>query len=137
MSKLEKILLSFSLTLTVFAIGFMFVSQTKPVEGSVSFGNSYHSTTTRAFNGTAMANGQLVQTGPGDLGSVVITGAGTGVINIYDATSTGPHSDYATSTIATFPASTAAGTYTFDAQYYRGLLIEIVGSVATSTITYR
>lgn len=137
MTKLEKILLSFSITFSIFVVGFMLFKNPQPVYGSVSQGSSYHSTTTRAFNGTALTNLSLLQLGPGDLGSVVITGAGTGVINIYDATTTGPHSDSATTTIASFPASTAAGTYTFDAQYYKGLIIEIIGSAATSTITYR
>ncbi len=109
----------------------------KQTDASVSRFAEYQGTTTRAFNGTAMANLQLIQSGPGTLGSVVITGAGTGVINFYDATSTGPHSDYATTTIATFPASTAAGTYTFDVLFTRGLVYEIVGTAATSTVTYR
>ncbi len=136
MTTLEKILLTLSIVLSVFLAVFI---STKPNQsfGSVGQGGSYHSTTTRAFNGTAMANGQLLQLGPGDLGSVVITGAGTGIINIYDATSTITNRQTGTTTLATFPASTAAGTYTFDAQYYNGLVIEVSGSVATSTITYR
>lgn len=138
MKKIEKILLALATTFTVFVFVFVATRNTTPiVQGSVSQGSSYHSTTTRAFNGNAIANGQLLQLGPGDLGSVVITGAGTGVINIYDGTTTAAHTDSATTTIASFPASTTAGTYTFDAQYYKGLIIETVGSVATSTITYR
>lgn len=99
---------------------------------------SYQSTTTRsAFNGAALASPSVLSTGFGTLGSVIITGAGTGIINLYDATSTAAHSDYATTTLASFPASTAAGDYVFDVEYKRGLVVEIIGTVGTSTITWK
>lgn len=135
MNKIEKTLLALAFIFT----GFVFYqvhAGTTPF-GSVVQNSSYHSTTTRAFNGNAIANGQLIQSGSGDLGSVVITGAGTGIITIYDATSTITNRQLGTTTLATFPASTAAGTYQFDSQYYYGLVVETSGSVATSTITYR
>lgn len=135
MNKIEKALLALAFIFTGLVF-FQVHTGTTPF-GSVVQNSSYHSTTTRAFNGNAIANGQLIQSGSGDLGSVVITGAGTGIITIYDATSTVTNRQLGTTTLATFPASTAAGTYQFDSQYYYGLVIETSGSVATSTITYR
>lgn len=139
----QKIVLSFSISLTVFALGFMFMMLNRPenVYGSVSLGSDYVATTTReSLSGVAMVTKSLTPTGQltnGVFGAFVITGANTGIVNFYDATTTGPHSDHATTTLASFPASTAANTYTFDAAYHRGLLVEIIGTVSTSTILYR
>ncbi len=107
--------------------------------GSVDQGSEYHSTTTSTGRFTVP---YTLQTGNGALGSVVITGAATGVINIYDATTTNSSlrsSDQASSSIllATFPASTAANTYTFDALFYRGLIYDVVGVQPTTTVTWR
>lgn len=139
MKKLEKILLAFGITLTIFALVLVATrNQTKIVDASVAFGNDYHSTTTVvAITGGALPRYSLLQLGPGTFGSLVITGANTGIINVYDGTTTSNHSDSATTTIATFPASAGTGTYTFDAQYYKGLIVEIIGVAPTSTITYR
>ncbi len=83
-----------------------------------------------------------MQSGPATLGSVVITGAAAGVINIYDATTSNVNlrtGNVPTSTIlkATFPASAAAGTYTFDTTVTNGLYVSILGTMPTTTITYR
>lgn len=144
MTKLTKASLVFVITLCILLTTFTIFTFTKNTQqpqsaffGSVPLGGEYHSTTTRTVAGIALTSPTVLNTGPGALGSVVITGAGTGVINVYDGTTTTSHSDSATTTIATIPASAAAGTYTFDALYYKGLIIEIVGSAATSTITYR
>lgn len=107
--------------------------------GSTPRGGEYQGTTT-----TAGSFGPLVrvQAEPGALGSVVITGAAAGVINIYDATTTNVNlrtAQAATTTLllATFPASAAAGTYTFDRSFYNGLYVETIGTMPTTTITYR
>lgn len=107
--------------------------------GSVSISNEYHATTTSTgrFNVP-----YTLQTISGTLGSVIITGAATGVINIYDATTTNASlrsADQATSSIliATFPASAAANTYTFDQIFTRGLIYDVVGTMPTTTVTYR
>lgn len=126
-----------------------------PVLGSVEYGQSYSATTTntqalwRNYNviqGSAIGNispaGTRVATSvPTVLGSVIITSPGAKFC-LYDATSTVPNGEWATTTIACFAASTAAGTYTFDAQYQKGILLEhftvpTVSSWASSTITYR
>jgi len=106
--------------------------------GSVSVTSEYQATSTRnGFDGTALPTDRVLVTGPGTLGSVVILGAATGVINLYDATSSAQHTDYATTTIVAIPASLAAGTYTFDLVFKRGLMYEVVGTAPTSTITFR
>lgn len=110
-----------------------------PAFGSTGRGSEYQATTTVAVGFTQE---NLVQTGNGTLGSVVITGAAAGTINIYDATTSNVAlrtGQPASSTIllASFPLSAAAGTYTFDRVYFTGLYISIVGAVPTSTITFR
>ncbi len=111
----------------------------EPVEGSVSLNSEYHATTTT----TGSYLGEVVlQTGVGTLGSVVITGAAAGIINIYDATTsdiTKRAASMSTSSIllATFPASAATGTYTFDRVFYNGLYTSILTATPTTTITFR
>jgi hypothetical protein len=108
-----------------------------PLVGSVAVGNEYHATTT--YNGSGVptfATSQLlISNTSGTLGSVVITGAVAGAMIIKDATST---TDLSAKIVATFPASAAAGTYTFDTVLFRGLLVTTsAGLVPTTTITYR
>jgi hypothetical protein len=113
----------------------------KRAYGSVSVTDEYQATSTRnAFDGTpngGISTGKVLCTGPCTLGSIVITGADVGVIEFYDATSTAQHTDYATTTLVSISASTAAGTYTFDLQASRGLLYRVVGTAPTTTITFR
>lgn len=134
------VLASIAAILTLFAILIpkLQVSPDGQALGSITQGNEYFSTTTRsAVSGVELTNLKVLKIGPGSLGSVVITGAGTGIINLYDATSTVTNAEWATTSLAVFPASAAAGTYTFDAVFSKGLLFEEVGSVASSTITWR
>jgi len=108
-----------------------------PSFGSVGVSDEYMATTTRDFKGSVMPNLSVLKIGPGALGSVVITGAAAGQLTLYDATSTRTNTEWATTTLATFPLSTAAGTYTFDVAFKRGLLVEIITATGTSTITFR
>lgn len=139
MDKLTKILISVAISLSFIAI---LISINKParefITGSVSYGSEYQGTTTRAIPGTSLTSPTTLCSTNGVLGSLVITGANTGVINFYDGTTTSSHTDHATTTIATIPASTAAGTYTFDVSTRRGLIYDVAsGNTATATITYR
>lgn len=114
--------------------------------GSVSATNEYQATSTapNAVYGALTADA-LIRTGRGSLGSVVVTGAAAGVLNFYDATSTnvqnGRAAAMSTSTIliASLPASIAAGTYVFDAEFTNGLYIELEhsGTMPTTTVTWR
>lgn len=111
--------------------------------GSVSLANEYHSTSTRSLPvGTQIAALTLLDSGDTTLGSVIITGAGAGFINFYDATTSSVllrATTLATSsiTLASIPPSAAAGTYTFDLVAKYGLLMEVTGTAPTSTVTYR
>lgn len=116
-----------------------------PGFGSVAVSNDYIATTTAANTvfGASISADKVIKTGYGALGSVVITGANTGVVNFYNATTSDVNlrtGNIASSSIliASIPASAAAGTYTFDAQFTAGLLINVVsGNTPTTTITYR
>ncbi len=108
--------------------------------GSVGQGGECHATTTST--GRFVATTSLLQTGNGTLCSVIVTGAASGVIHFYDATTTAVNlrsADQATSSIliANLPASIVAGTYVFDFTFNRGLLVDIIGTMPTTTITYR
>lgn len=113
--------------------------------GSVNISNEYHATTTQYNTALIKAGqGQLVKTGSGALGSVVILASAPSTLYFYDATTTNVllrTDQKATSTIwlASFPASAAVGTYTFDSIFVDGLLIEgsSATNVPTTTITWR
>jgi len=126
------------LTLLVVLLPKLQVANDSQIYGSVSVSNGYLSTSTRsAVLGVALTSPTTLRTGTGLLGSVIITGAGAGQLNLYDGTSTAAHADYATTTLVTFPLSAAAGTYTFDVVFSRGLVYEVVGTAPTSTISFR
>lgn len=125
---------------TVVAV-FAFFHYQSTAYGSIQTGDEYQATTTYA--GHPDVDGvRLIKTGFGSLAQVTITGANTGLISIYNATTSDISqraAAKATSTIliADFPASAPAGTYVFDAVFTDGLLIVQSGTEATSTITYR
>lgn len=95
---------------------------------SVDFGSQYQSTTTNS-----LAASTTLAVGSGTFGSLIVTGASAGAVSVYDGTNTA----YSNRLIASFPASLAAGTYTFDAQYSKGLLVTVTGTAPTSTMTFR
>ena len=113
------------------------------VFGGVPVSSEYLATTATSSVSGTFANPRLLKTGGGALGSVTITGAGTGILLLVDATTTDINArtgQRATTTItlAEFPASTAAGTYVFDAQFNDGLILtRLSGAGPTSTITFR
>lgn len=133
MSKLQQTLLALAICFTVASLFITF--KVTPRAGSVSLGSEYLSTTTDA---TWNSSYNTVVSGPGTLGNVVVTLTSNAPIAFYDATTTGPHSDHPTTTIAAF-RTTTAGTYVFDAVFTRGLVVETVSTVgkASTTITYR
>jgi hypothetical protein len=117
---------------------------TRTAFGSVSVTDEYNATSTAASTVYgAFTTGRLIRTGTGSLGSVVITGANTGIINFYNATTSSVllrTGQKASSTIlmASVPASAAAGDYVFDSLYTDGLLVILEGGIMpTTTITYR
>ena len=113
--------------------------------GSVSVTSEYTSTSTAldAVYGAQTSTEFLIKSGRGTFGSFVITGADTGVVNFYDATTTdvtARAASKATSTLllASFPESTVAGTYVLDVIFKDGLLMFVEqGNMPTTTITWR
>lgn len=113
--------------------------------GSVNRANEYFATSTapNTVYGARSADFLAIE-GSGALGSIVISGAGTAGINVFDATTTNitlRAASMSTSSIliASVPPSAAAGTYTFDTLYEVALYIDIegAGNAPTTTITYR
>lgn len=132
-------------TACLFAVAMLLSMRTPIANGSTLQGQEYMATSTAPSTayGATISTSRVIRTGSGSLASVIITGANTGIVNFYDATTTNVSlrtGQAATSTIllASLPASLVAGTYVFDVVYSNGLLIDIVsGSVPTSTISYR
>jgi ABC-type cobalt transport system substrate-binding protein len=107
--------------------------------GGVTVGNEYIATTTPYYGDWT---DQLIKTGSGSIGSVVITKSGNVEFYLLDATSTQAIAtqgfNTTTKTLAAFPEDTAVGTYTFDATFFDGLVLEVVrGSTGSSTILFR
>ncbi|MES2224144.1 MAG: hypothetical protein V4469_04405 [Patescibacteria group bacterium] len=138
-------LISIVIILIAVIIAFGMVKRSEPLQtpdpnykpltaGSIQDGMAYNSTSTDATWG-ASAQRQLKTSG-GTLGSVVITSATAGAIfTIKNATST---IDPASTTLATFTAGALGGTYTFDAAFDRGLIVQMNSAiVASTTITWR
>lgn len=144
-------LLNYKTILSVAALGlavaFLLAVIQGPREaiGSARPGDEYMATSTAGSTayGATVTSGRMIKRGAGVLGTVVITGANTGVVNFYDATTTNVSlrtGNKATSTIliASFPASAAAGTYVFDDGVNDGIYIDLVsGTMPTTTVLYR
>lgn len=133
-------------TITMIFVGvlFAFKDESRIAIGSTIQGNDYQATTTaeNAVYGS-FTSSRLIKTGYGALGTVNITGANTGAINFYDATTTDitkrtGNVSSSSILIASIPASLTAGDYVFDIALSRGLYIDLVsGNMPTTTISYR
>jgi hypothetical protein len=142
-----KILLAVAILIVIGVLVMVQKPSLNPL-GSVSVGNAYLATSTRNFNGAALTNltrlkGSGNECVGGELSRVTITGANTGIIYFWDATTTNVNlrsSSQASSTIfiGSIPASAAANSYDFDADLKCGLIYELTTGLApTSTIMYR
>ena len=111
--------------------------------GSVSVTSEYTATTTGDIAAIERDESTDFQLSPrfGTLGSVTITGTGAGELFIFDATTTDNElrASISTSslTLIHIPASLAVGTYVFDTLFTTGIVVVEVGTVHTSTITFR
>lgn len=126
-------------SLALLLSAYLLVSQSFKVEASTIQGSDYNATTTFA---ASAPNERLIKTGSGSLGSVVITGKNTGLMTLYNATTSNVNlrtGNKATSTImlVDYPTNAPEGNYVFDIQFTDGLLLVTTTGVATSTITYR
>lgn len=103
------------------------IKQYEPTLGSVQIGSSYQSTTTA--QGITAGTYTLTAV-PGVLGSIVVVStSAVGGFTVYDATDAG------TTTLVALPASTPAGTYTFDMNVFRGLRITVPSGFSGQFIT--
>jgi len=120
--------------------------------GSAVDGNNYIATSTgtlapmRGSNSNSSNDVTLLKNGPGSIGQIVVNTAGAAApaMEFYDATTTNiTLRDAAQSTTTIFkfslPNALAAGTYTFDAEFSRGIIVVTrAGSAqASTTILYR
>ena len=140
-----------SIALILAVIGVLGVLFQKPwqVGASVEVGSQYQSTTTpqvadRTNLCPAISGNGRASSTTGILGSVNVLLTGQGSLTIYDATTTNAalRAEQATSSliVADFPASPTAGSYHFDVEFKRGLLVDYTTTgtgVASTTISYR
>lgn len=144
MSKISNLIVGLAFLIVVVWVG-SGLTRSETALSSVSITDEYLATSTAASTiyGATITGDSIIKTGRGTLGSVVVLGANTGILNFYDATTTNVDArtgNKATSTIlvASLPASLAAGTYTFDVEFSDGLFMDLVsGNAPTTTITYR
>jgi len=138
---LPAILTAMAITALLFNI---YYNSTQVAMGSTIQGNDYQATSTAASSAYgAFTASRLIKTGPSSLGTVVITGAAAGGINIYDATTTDItlRANKSTSSIlvASLPPSLVAGDYVFDIALSTGLYVDLLagGTMPTTTISFR
>lgn len=143
MSKTKWVLLGVGATILLIVIvglgvllGAKLNSPKSPL-GSVAVGNEYHYNNFLASS----TKDTIINTGNGTLGSVVLVSALDSSLTLYDATTTNRNLRTTVSTTSLkqflFPASTAAGTYTFDTVIFDGLIAVWGTAPSTSTITWR
>lgn len=141
-----KTILALAFLVVVFSVLTLINDAPKQQLGaSVRVGDQYQSTTTpqvSARRNVCPARSGMASSTTGVLGSVVITKSGTSPLTIYDATTTNITLRGNTATtsliLVDFPSDPGQGTFTFDVEFKRGLLIDYSSTnVSTSTITYR
>lgn len=132
-----------AMLLTLVALILVVSREAKTADGSVMPGGDYYATSTRLFPGTSLSNLTVLKSYGGTLARVTITGANTGIIRFWNATTSNVNlrtGNIASSSLLMIeiPASAAANTYDFDATFSTGILYELVsGTAPTSTIMVR
>ena len=116
---------------TLLIAGALFFGIERTPLGSVATRDSYNSTTTDSTHIDGK-KGVVACVGPCQFGSIVVTQVGTaGYVEVYDATSTAS-STYSLNDSATYGrllgkvtgATDVGGTYTFDIQARKGIVVE-------------
>lgn len=133
--KTGTVVLLLVLALVVGAVAGWFFPKGQNV-GGVTVGNEYNATTTPFTEGWTT---RVLDTGNGTLGSIVVTKAGSVEFALRDnANTTAYEGATSTRTLVYIPANLAAGTYVFDVNYSRGLVLDVIqGTLGTSTILFR
>lgn len=137
-----------AITLLLAVIGTFSIIWQRPWQAgaSVRVGDQYQSTTTpQVADATNLCPARvgMASSTTGVLGSVNLLNANTGTITIYDATTTNNSLRVSAATtsliLAEFPASPTEGSYHFDIEFKRGLLVDYsdTNTAGTSTISYR
>lgn len=130
--------------MAVIALFFVFTSQPAPraenALGSVGIASEYQSTTTS--QGRFLTGTTRLCSSQGALGSVIMTGPTSGVMQFFNATTSSISQRISTMSsssilLADLTNYSATTTQTFDLIATNGLLVDIQGTVPTSTITYR
>lgn len=118
------------LLLIVAFIGIAF-QRPSSVGASIDGEAGYTATTT-----SAIAEGHIqIKSGYGMLGSIVVASSSATTFKVWNATST---TDVASTSITNFVASPANGTYTYDVNLSRGIIVELpTGFNGAYTITYK
>jgi hypothetical protein len=112
-----KNIVALALLVAAFALLAFSLQQPQHAFSSVITGGEYQATTTGGLpTGHQVVRGSLTT-----LGSVVIASSSATSFTIWNATST---TDTASTSLVTFEADAAEGTYTFDIDLVRGLVVE-------------
>lgn len=114
----------------------MFVVAPYLVQGSVTQGNEYTSTTTVSTSAGTMWQAKSTSGNPYcALGAITVSSSSATTLTLWDATST---TDVSSTTIATLKAGISEGTYTYDIYCKRGLVISTpTGFNGNYTVTWR
>ncbi len=131
----QKIVGAIVAVLAIFGVS-IGINDSKTFGGAVSDAN--FSTTTDTFAVPTVGTSKLLKSGAGVFNCVTLTNETTGSFNLYDATSSAAHTDYATTSLLKIYASTAEGEYCPEIGFSRGLIVEFQSpSVASGTITWK
>ena len=137
---MKNILLVIGIVSAVYAGTFLSIKEkTKETNNSFALQGELNGTNKATTTGATWdpMRFKVLKTGSGQLSMVTITKSTAGIINFYDATTTGSHADHATTTVGVIEASAPATTYFYYAGFSRGLIAEWGGNgVASSTILF-
>ena len=113
-----KNILAVAFSLLAIAISVMVIQRPDNVLGSTFPGGEYNATTTV---GMALVHNLISGNRVVGLGSIIVASSSASTFKVWNATST---TDTASTSVFAMKASIAEGTYTFDAELTRGLVVE-------------
>lgn len=118
----EKVFAAAAIAAAIVFLSLLGIVAQRPTvtQGSVAVGNDYIATTTESTDANASWN--FITDRTATLGSVVIASTSVTTFTIKDATST---TDLQGKTVVVFNGSPALGTYTFDIQMKRGIVLTV------------
>jgi hypothetical protein len=135
MTNLEKTLIAIIALIVIVGVGIKFTSDETPAAplGNISPNEAMQGTST--YPTSSFLASTIISNSGGTLGSLIIASTTNATFEMWDATST---TDIASTSIAKFPASVAAGAYPYNRILTRGLIVHMQAGFAGSyTITSR